>query len=167
MLDATVSTLTKYSFSRTFSQLSDFLVSVSQKVNTNIANTVASNAYDCVKNKKRALEVAQTLVNTWKTASNLAQSMGGEFFAILQPVAYFGKSEVDYLNLNSPYDKVLSEQYKVLYPLIIKIAEQSNLNFIDLSKTFDGCQNCYIDYCHVGPQGHYKLVQSLSDRLIN
>ena len=48
------------------------------------------------------------------------------------------------------------------YPLIIELATASNLNFLDLTGVYDGCGECYIDFSHVGPQGHQILVSSLS-----
>ena len=86
---------------------------------------------------------------------------GGKFTAILQPVAYIGSANVGYLELNSANDAALSMQYKTVYPLIRQFAAAANIDFVDLSSAYDNCNNCYIDFCHVGPQAHQILVDYL------
>jgi len=68
---------------------------------------------------------------------------------------------VSYLNLTSDNDKALAAQYQAVYPLIIELAAERNFNFVDLTTIYDGCGECYIDFCHVGPQGHRILVSKL------
>ena len=127
-----------------------------------INNThTVDNYYSCASDAERAEEVAATLVNTWLAASDLVKSKGGEFTAILQPVAFIGNPIIKYLNLTTSYDIALAEQYTAVYPLVREMAEKRNIRFIDLTHVYDGCDNCYIDFCHVGPQGHQILVPNL------
>ena len=155
----------KYSFARTFSQLTDFLAALSYKVGANIGgNTDGAPIYNCASDSDRAIEVANSLVRTWEAAADIVSSRGGEFTAILQPAAYFGDAEYGYLNLTNATDIELSQQFQAVYPLVIKFAEKSNINFIDLTHVYDSCVDCYIDYCHASPQGHKKLVQQLSEK---
>ena len=122
--------------------------------------------YNCSNNEERAYEVAETLVRTWEAAKEITENKGGKFVAILQPVAFFGSPSIEYLNLTTSNDIALTKEYKTVYPLIQKLAYRSNINFVDLSSIYNGCGNCYIDFCHVGPQGHNILVDALSKKLI-
>jgi hypothetical protein len=150
--------LEKYSFKRTFSQLLDFISSVVGKFYGDISEI----QYGCAKNNERAIEVATSLVSTWKAASDLVEARGGKFTAILQPVAFIGTADFSYLGLNAANDIALSQQFKEVYPRIIEMAGESDFNFIDLTSAYDGCVDCYIDYNHVGPQAHQMLVKKLS-----
>lgn len=157
--------LSGYSFSRTFDQLSDFLMAVSRKFS--FGKSDVDTSYNCDSDIRRAYEVAETLVKTWETASKLIESKGGVFTAILHPNAYFGGSDFDYLQLTTPNDLAIARQIHTIYPLIIGIAERSGVNFINLSDAYNGCTDCYIDFAHVGPTAHQKLVNILSKHLID
>ncbi len=154
----------KWGFSRTFSQLLDFTKLFVRKTNLKINN---DQFFDCDKNADKANFIAKTLVSTWKQAQNLANSNGDGFEALLQPVALFGNPDVSYLDFKDNYTEALRRQYETVYPLIVKYALEQRLNFTDLSSLFDGCNNCYIDFCHVGPQAHEKLVLRLKTILLN
>ena len=80
-------------------------------------------------------------------------------------MAFIGSADIDYLKLTNSEDVALSLQYKAVYPLIRQFAAASNINFIDLSSLYDNCDNCYIDFCHVGPQAHQLLVDSLAKNI--
>lgn len=151
----------KFGFDKTFEQLQEFLTNVFGKLlPSNVQNTsVIEQSYSCALNEAKAIEVANTLVDTWEIASNIVNSRGGTFTAILQPVAFLGNPIVDYLNLSIPKRLVLAKQYQAVYPLIIEVAKKRNINFINLTNLFDGCSDCYIDFMHVGPQGHKILVE--------
>ena len=154
----------KWSFRRTFSQLIDLSQEIISRISVNSA-TIIENNFNCDNDPEKAYEVALSLVNTWKLTSDIVTGRGGNFTAILQPVAYIGTPEIDYLNLNSPNDNELAEQYAAVYPLIREIAGSSKLEFIDLSHAYDGCEDCYIDYCHTGPQANALLVDHLTSYL--
>lgn len=152
----------KYSFQRTFSQLTNFLVAVSNRLTSGTGDLeIANRQYNCSTDINRATEVAQTLVNTWKAASDIVESRGGKFTAILQPVAFYGRASTDYLNLSSANSLALARQYEAVYPLIIEIAKKNDIRFADLTNIYDGCEVCYIDFGHVGPQAHQILINSL------
>tara|TARA_B100000795_G_scaffold244487_1_gene209019 strand:- start:533 stop:1648 length:1116 start_codon:yes stop_codon:yes gene_type:complete len=151
----------KYSFLTTFNQLMEFVSHVSQKLGIVSSEIIANSYYNCYSNPARSQEIARTLVDTWQATSDLVEQRGGKFTAVLQPVAYIGSPITSYLNLISENDEVLAAQFKSVYPLIKEIAERRNIDFIDLTYVYDGCDNCYIDFCHVGPQGHQILVSTL------
>ena len=155
----------KYSYGRLFQQLTEFLQAVTRKLGIQSSMPVASNTYSCSSNSDRAEEVARTLVETWKIASDLVTQRGGNFTAILQPVAFVGNPNISYLDLTSSNDLALGMQYKAVYPIIRQFAEARNISFVDLSLVYDNCNDCYIDFCHVGPQGHQILVESLVHKL--
>ena len=59
--------------------------------------------------------------------------------------------------------KELKVEYDKLYPLISEKAEKANLTFFDLTDIYDKCEICYIDFCHVSPNGNKILVTKLID----
>jgi hypothetical protein len=155
----------KYSFGKVFEQLTQFLQAVTRRLGENDASLVAESTYSCSSDSKRAEDIARTLVETWQLASDTVVQRGGSFTAILQPVAFIGNPNVDYLELTNSNDLALKMQFESVYPLVRKFAEAANINFIDLSSVYDSCENCYIDFCHVGPQAHQILVESLVNKL--
>ena len=151
-----------FSFNKTFAQLQNFINKILQKfIISNTVVKVSNNLYNCSSDKKKALKVAKSLVDTWEVVSDIVENRGGKFIAILQPVAFYGNPSVNYLELTNGIYKSLADQYKAVYPLIIQLASERNFNFIDLTDAFDDCENCYIDFCHVSPQGHKILVSKL------
>ena len=154
----------KYSFTKLFDQLTEFLSAVIRKLEN--SNLVEETSWDCHLDPKRAEEVARTLVETWQAASDLVTYQGGDFTAILQPVAYLGNPNIDYLELTTNYHLALAKQYEVVYPLIKQLAKTRNINFLDLTSIYDNCDNCYIDHSHVGPKAHQLLVEDLARNLL-
>jgi hypothetical protein len=128
-----------------------------------VPNIASKNYYSCSSDSRRAEEIARTLVETWQVTSDLVTKRGGKFTAILQPVAFVGSANVDYLDLTSAKNAALDVQYETVYPLIRQFAADANIEFVDLTSTYDNCNDCYIDFNHVGPQGHQILV----DKLVN
>lgn len=145
-------------FRRTFGQLENFV----KKLNTKF---LIGELYRCDSDRNRAKEIANSLVDTLEIASELIESRGGKFFAILQPVSFIENADTNYLNLNLNGPEAL--QFKTVYPLIKEAAASRNINFIDLTDIYNDCNNCYIDFSHVGPQGHQILVSKLITFLTN
>jgi hypothetical protein len=154
-----------FSFSKLFEQLNLFLQGAIEKLGIKNTTKLAEQFYSCSSNSDRAEEVARALVETWQTASDLVTKRGGNFTAILQPVAFIGNPDINYLDLTSANDLALDMQYKAVYPLIRQFAKAKNIDFVDLSLVYDKCDNCYIDFCHVGPQAHKILVENLVYKL--
>jgi hypothetical protein len=153
----------KCSFSKLFEQLTQFLQAVTNRLGMVNVQSVDSENYSCSSDPRRAEEIAKTLVETWQVASDLVKKRGGRFTAVLQPVAFIGGAKIDYLELTSANDIALSMQYEAVYPLVKQYAADANIEFFDLTSAYDNCDNCYIDFCHVGPQAHQILV----DKLVN
>ena len=156
-----------FTFNETFSQFIKFKKRLIHKISNKKKIKDMKKSYTCVDNPKRAIEVAEILVGTWSVAAELANSRGFKFTAVLQPVAYLGSPKTDYLNLNRAEDLVIKNEFQIVYPLIKKLAKNKNINFLDLTNIFNNCDECYIDYSHVGPQGHKILVNFLSKHLLN
>ena len=156
----------EYSFSKLFEQLKSFLQAIIRKLDKKNTQKLTEQFYNCSSNSARAEEIARTLVETWQTASDLVTKRGGNFTAILQPVAFIGDPYINYLDLTSGNDLAKSMQYKAVYPLIRQYAKAKNFEFVDLSLVYDKCDNCYIDFAHVGPQAHQILVESLVYKLV-
>ena len=154
-----------FSFKKTFEQISTLIMLIKSKLNNKYNDEEYYKFFNCYKNKIHAEKVAKTIVDTWSIASKLVQAKGGSFTAILQPVSYIGKSKNQYLDLR--YSDILSKEYHSVYPLIKAYANISDFKFIDLTNIYDGCEDCYIDFSHVGPQGNKILASSISKVLIN
>jgi lysophospholipase L1-like esterase len=154
-----------FSFSRTFSQLQDFIAASKRKFLYG-GSEHADLWYTCASDERKALQVAQRLVETWQVVSALVEGAGGKFTAILQPVAFYGEPKVNYLAFDKTIETGLSEQFAAVFPEIVKLANSEDIDFLDLTYIYDDCSNCYIDYCHVGPLGHEILVETLFSELI-
>ena len=151
----------RYGFRRTFSQLLDFVSEIKVRIGvTSNPNNIAA-YYDCYTNQEKSHFIAQTLVNTWVQVQKIATANGDKFVAILQPVAFWSDPNIDYLDLQDDNLRQLKKQFETVYPLILKYASDTEVNFLDMTKIYDGCSNCYIDFCHVGPQGNELLVNAL------
>ena len=157
----------RYSFRKLFEQWTHLLQDVNKRLGIQNVSPIANKTYACLSDPSRAEEVAKTLVETWQLASDLVTQRGGKFTAILQPVAFIGNPNIDYLELTSSNDLALSVQYEEVYTLIRRFAAAKSIDVIDLSSAYDNCDNCYIDFCHVGPQAHQILVDSLVSKLID
>jgi hypothetical protein len=156
-----------FTYNETFSQFIKFKKRLINNISIKKKIKDVKKSYTCFDNPKRAIEVAEILVNTWSVASELAESRGYKFTAVLQPVAYLGSPKIDYLNLNKAEDLVIKNEFQIVYPLIRKLAKDKKINFLDLTDAYNNCDECYIDYDHVGPQGNKILVNFLSKHLLN
>lgn len=119
----------------------------------------------CDSDTKRAHIVARQLVETWRLASQTAKSNGDDFVAILQPVAFIGSPKLNYLRLDDEHSQKYSKQYQAVYPLIKKYAATAEIQYYDFSGVYDGCEYCYVDRAHVGPQAHGLLATRLAEIL--
>ena len=149
-----------FSWVQTFAQLRKLLAEVSQaaKGGPAAADVFVQQAYSCHRDRARAREVAETLVAEWVIADRLAAAHGDRFVATLQPVAFVGKPQLSHLNL-AVANPGLQEQYEAVYPEILAaVHEHPELKFLDLTDVYDGAEHLYIDWCHVSPQGHERLV---------
>lgn len=68
--------------------------------NLQMVKSSVDNAYLCDNSLERAQRVAESIVNNWEIAHDLAEARGIKFLAILQPVAYVGNPKLTHLNFN-------------------------------------------------------------------
>lgn len=154
----------KYSLRRTFDQVKDLLSALTSRAMLVMdpERQLGTDFYKCSSDEGRAAAVAQALVGSWESAADIVEARGGTFTAILQPVAFIGEPDVSYL---AELDESLAQQYEVVYPLVRELARDASFDFIDVTDAYDGCDSCYIDFCHVGPEAHEILVSRLSSEL--
>jgi len=121
-----------------------------------------STFYDCDTNAEKATQIARNLVLSWLTSRDLVEAQGGTFTPILQPVAYLGSPSVAYLP-EIKGDSPLGSQFRTVYPILKRMLNESDLNWLDFTDVFDQAPEVYIDFCHVLSSGNELLV----DRLIS
>lgn len=108
-----------------------------------------------------ARRVAETLVNNWKIARQVAALAGAEFHAVLQPLAYFGSPKVDYLDRKSLPPKA---SHTLVYPIVQEIIAREDVPWMhDFTDAFDGDEAIYIDACHVNARGNQIIAERLSE----
>ena len=157
-----ISNLGVFTYEQTFFQLQNFIANLREKMTTRASDR---NRYICALDPERAREVALTMVKAWQSASKLAEDNGDEFLAILQPVAFVGEPRLEYLSTDT-WDHALRFEYEIVYPLIVKFAQELEVNFLDLTGAFDDCEFCYIDFCHVSQEGNLIIASAIRDNLI-
>lgn len=116
--------------------------------------------FNCDTDIKKALHVAQTLINTWKNMDILAKSHKHKFIAILQPLAFYRTPELNYTH---DKDDIVGRQIRAVYPIILNLVKKENFEFIDMTKVLDGKYgNSYYDFCHLDANGNKKIAEELA-----
>ncbi len=154
----------KWSYTRLFSQVLDLFNIIKIKINPKI-DEQNNFKFNCHISFSNASKAAKKIVSVWEQAQKISQINNLNFTAILQPVAYLSDINLEKLNLLNSSHLLIAKQYEAVYPLIITYAKERNINLIDLTKLYDKCENCYIDYCHVGPKAHEKLIRAIGKNL--
>ena len=132
-----------------------------------------SKPFDCDTNQLKALSIAQHLLNNWRTAYALSKSKGFEFFGILQPTLFSTKTNSQYFVAKEIKNNSLYvNQYKTVYPLILKEMErscESDPDFcskiINGTDWLNGMNNIFIDFCHVNSLGNKRIAERLKSLL--
>ena len=109
---------------------------------------------------------AEYLLKNWKLARDLATSNGKIFFAFLQPVAYYSKRRLEYLDL----DAANKQNFQAVYRLIRQRIKEEELDWIlDISDIFDNEELIYIDGVHINSKGNdivaRRIFSLLTDAL--
>ena len=108
--------------------------------------------------------IARSIVNDWISANAIAKARGDRFIAILQPVSFLSDSRFDHLVIAGQGIEdleAMGNQYKTVYPLIKKHANNANIEFYDFTAVFDLPEFIYIDYCHVSHQGNEIVAKEI------
>lgn len=120
--------------------------------------------WDCHADPAKAAKVADALLTDWENARSIVERMGGTFHAVLQPVGYVGTPELSYLP-EVTANRLQGAQYRAVYEAIRVAAERRAIDYLDLTRLYDGDQPLYIDFCHVSPAGNERVARILADRL--
>jgi hypothetical protein len=118
--------------------------------------------YNCLSSPEKAEGIADFMLTNWEIAHDIVTSRGGEFYAVLQPVAYVGNPRTDHLELGPVLGDNFREVYKLFYE---KIQEKKYPWVFDLSTSFDGDDYIFIDFCHVSPKGNQIMANEIGEVL--
>ncbi|MGI9520661.1 MAG: hypothetical protein ACR2PG_03335 [Hyphomicrobiaceae bacterium] len=117
-------------------------------------------AYDCDINSQKVRHITQALLLDWRTAKAIVEQYGGEFYAVLQPLAFAGSPNLSYLPKGFLMEN-LRRQYGVVYREIKKTLRREQFDFLDLTRELDNGQY-YIDFCHVIPEGNRVIANAVA-----
>lgn len=158
----------RYSFEATFRQLQQFLSSVARRFTfTEDDVDKFDRTYDCNENPDKVRSIVSSLLNTWELARDIVRERGGDFYAVLQPVAYLSLGEFEALNIEKQRNEVVSEQFSTVYPLIqTEILARQELSVVDMTHVFDYCSECYVDFAHFGPAGSDLMAQEIVKTIV-
>lgn len=118
-------------------------------------------SYLCDNSEERAQRVAESIVNYWEIAHDLAEARGIKFLAILQPVAYLGNPRLTHLKFDR-WDDERALQFKTVYPLIKDIMRKRGHKWIlDYTEMFSRDEYIYTDFCHVSPNGNLIVAKQI------
>jgi len=114
--------------------------------------------YNCDDNPEKVQAIVDFMIGNWKLAHELVTNRGGQFTAVLQPIAYVGNPKVEHLKLG----KELGENVQLVYDALITRIKKENLDWIYImTDAFDKDEYIYVDFCHVSPNGN----QIIADRI--
>jgi len=137
-----------------------FLSNIKRLISKISYSEKSSLAYNCFENTEKINLIADGIIRNWEMAHTLVTKSGGQFIAILQPVAYVGNAKLDHLTLDAALGRNINAVYKAIQQRI----EKKNYDWlVDLSGEFDNDQYIYIDFCHVSPNGNLIIAKSVSD----
>lgn len=136
-----------------------------ERIDDAMDQSLMNSEYVCHEDPDRSEEIAQALVNDWRTADAVARLNGDRFVAVLQPVAYLSHTRLDHLiGDNQEWDEV-ARQYRSVYPIIRRYAGDAGIEFVDLTHIHDHDEFIYIDFCHTSPNGNRYTAEALAEIL--
>lgn len=128
-------------------------------------NPASVATYNCDTDSAKADQIIRTLILDWRLAKSIAESKGGQFLPILQPVSYIGTPNLKYLPEVSG-DVSLRRQYEIIYSKLKKKLAVEKIEYLDLTEIFDGSDLFYIDFCHVTPNGNRLVAQKINNYVL-
>lgn len=110
--------------------------------------------------------VAAGLLESWLSTKQLADHLGAEFVAALQPHSSMGTPRLDHIETDPEMDKAVRRIYGAVRELLDTPRYAAlRPHFIDLTRAFDGDDYIYIDRTHVSPNGNAIIARQLLERL--
>ena len=127
--------------------------------------------YDCHRNHKKALKIAQHLVKNWHHAYIIARNKDINFRAVLQPHVFTSGTIPDYFTSLSKESQIAKGlQLQTIYPLVAKEIRKSCdydaqycNSIINGSTWLHKINNVYIDFCHLNPVGNKRIASRMKD----
>lgn len=99
------------------------------------------------------------LLESWLSTKILADKFDAKFICVLQPNVFVGSpvitEELGYANFSYSYYKKIFQFIELDRYRVLKGS------FLDLTQAFNGKENIYIDFCHVGPYGNRVIAEKI------
>lgn len=121
-------------------------------------------SYICDNSQERAQKVAETLVNNWEIAHDIAAARGIKFLAVWQPVAFIGDPKLDHLEQlwNPEWEDELRLQHENVYPILKKVIQERGHEWLlDYTDLFSRDEYIYWDFAHVSSNGNLIIAKQL------
>lgn len=116
----------------------------------------------CQDNPELMEVLAQTMIENWKLSRAMAKASGAEFIAVLQPVAYVGEPNLEYLTIDEDW----REEYEFMYRYWREYIKSKNHDWIiDATQVFNDQEPIYIDWAHVNPAGNEIIANLMAEKL--
>ncbi|MFT4739255.1 MAG: hypothetical protein ACI83B_000285 [Sediminicola sp.] len=120
--------------------------------------------YDCDSNPEKVQAIADFMISNWKLAHEIVTARGGDFIAVLQPIAFVGSPNTSHLKLGQEMDK----NVQLVYEAFAKRIREEDLKWVYLmTDAFDGEEFIYIDFCHVSPNGNIIIADRIEELIAN
>jgi len=142
--------------------IQDVGVELMDIIDDNRASQREEDSLVCDNDPERARQVAETLLENWEMAHDLAQARGIEFLAVLQPVAFIGRPRLDHIA--EELDPQMGKQFQAVYPILRSLIQERNYDWIvDYTRLMPGDEYIYVDFCHVSANGNEILGRRLAE----
>ena len=115
----------------------------------------------------RADNCADIMIRIWQMAFELVKSQGGQFIAVLQPLAVYGNARIDHLDPHVVASNKKSQtKYQAFYDALRRKMREYEYMY-DMSDAFDGDAYIFIDQAHVSRPGNEIIASKLTRIVTN
>jgi hypothetical protein len=140
-----------------FSHYAEPLFTFARNVQRELRRAAATEEYDCHSNLTKRQAIASNLIRDWEFARYLVERHGGQFLAILQPVAPLSNTRREHFSIFP----LLERGYKEVYALVRE--RTGSGEFYDFVPVLDRDEYIYIDFCHLSPNGNRYIAQRIAE----
>ena len=113
--------------------------------------------FDCDTNEEKARNIVKVFINNWQIVKSITEKNNIKFIPILQPTAFSSKSNLNHIDL----EQDVKIQFQIMYEMIKKELENSNLKYLNLENSLDEKEFYFIDWMHVSPNGNYEIANKI------